>query len=576
MIREENTDVLVIGSGIAGIRAAIEVHEQGLDVILTTKGALCKDGASSWMAGNGFQAALYHPDSVDVHIEDTIRGGKFLNNQQLVRTFLSKGSEVVEDLYGWGVRFSRRKKKYYQIAFPGHTHPRSLVGKPGLFMGPEYRKAMFRQVKERKIRAHEDMFLVDLLLTDDRVVGAIGLDLRTGEIKYYRAKSTILATGGFMGCYQLTTANQTATGDGHGLAYRAGAKMVNMEMIQFLPAATLWPKTVYGDPYPYLLWVSLHPVFYNNLGERFLQRYYPEVGDWATREAAARAIAKEVRAGRGSPHGGAYMSFRHLPRNLVEGFLEKASGVDYLQKLKDAQIDIRYDGIEVAPGAHYVAGGCWINERCETTLEGLYAVGEVGSGGKDGADRLGGNSIPFCLAMGSIAGQEASKKAKNRKPSKPDSLEIEKKCRRIRYPMERTGGKRPIEMKTAIREVMSNYAYVERTGNDLEIGIEELHRIRERDLPLMATGAKNTIFNRDWQDALETLNMLDSAEMVCRAALMRQESRGLHQRSDYPDSKPDWLKHIMIEKSEEEMKLSTRPLEFPIIKPPEEASNHGP
>ena len=351
------------------------------------------------------------------------------------------------------------------------------------------------------------------------------------------------------------------------MAYRAGAKMLDMEFVQFIPALTLWPSNLFGDPYPYLLWAGLHPVFYNSLGERFLERYYPDAKDWATREAVARAIVKEVRAGRGSPHGGAYMSFRHLPRNLIEDFIEKASGVEYLVKLKDAGIDIRYDGIEIAPGAHYVQGGCWINEKCETSLAGLYAVGEAGSGGKDGADRLAGNSITFCMAMGSIAGVAASKRAK-RSPLLPIMENDTKRLvRKMLAPMERKNGMRPTDIKRAVRKIMSQHAFVERDGEGIGSGLRKLEEMRERDLPDMATAAKNEIFNTEWVDALEAVNLVDVVEMVCRSALIREESRGLHQRVDYPDADPGWLRHVLIKKAENGMALSTTPVEFPIMRP---------
>ena len=567
MTADDKTDVLVIGSGIAGIRAAIEAAEQGANVILTTKGALCKDGAASWMAGNAFQAALYAPDSVDAHMRDTIIGGKYLNNQNLVKTFLDLGPKAVEEMHRWGMRLSRWEGKFYQIPFPGHSFPRSVCGKPGLFLGPEYRKTLFREVKKRGIRVDEDIFFSDLLLSQGEVAGAVGLDVRKGKARIYRAKSTILATGGFMACYEFTTAGKAATGDGHGMAYRAGARMMDMEFVQFIPALTLWPPNLFGDPYPYLLWAGLHPVFYNSLGERFLERYYPDEKDWATREAVARAIVKEVKAGRGSPHGGAYMSFRHLPRNLIDDFLEKASGVEYLVKLKDAGIDIRYDGIEIAPGAHYVQGGCWINEKCETSLAGLYAVGEAGSGGKDGADRLAGNSITFCMAMGSIAGMEAAKRAKSSPLLRIMENDADRLVRKMLVPMERKDGMRPTDFKRALRKIMSQHAFVERDGEGLGGGLRKLKEMRERDLPGMATAAKNEMFNTEWVDALEAVNLMDVAEMVCRSALIREESRGLHQRVDYPDADPGWLRHVLIEKADNGMALSTTPVEFPIMKP---------
>ncbi len=570
MDHEEKTDVLIIGAGAAGIRAAIEATDQGRDVILTTKGALCKDGASTWMAGNAFQIALYPPDSLEAHLRDTIRGGKYLNNQRMVKTLLSLGPKIAEDMYEWGVRFTKREGKFYQLLFPGHSHARSLSYKIGHFHGPEYRKALLRQVKKRRIRVDEDTFMTDLLISGEETAGAVGLDLRRGEIRAYRAKSTILATGGFMGCYELTTANSTATGDGHAIAYRAGAKLEDMEFIQFIPSATVWPANLRGDPYPYLLWVSLHPIFYNSLGERFLERYYPDVKDWATREAAARAIVKEVKAGRGSPHGGAYMSFSHLPRNLVDQFLERAAGVHFFEKLKKVGVDIHHDAIEIAPGAHYVHGGCWINEKCETNLKGLYAVGEVGSGGKDGADRLAGNAMPSCLAMGYIVGQEAASRAKKIHWPEIDREAIERLARKILAPIQRNGGKRPVEIKRAIQHIMSTYAFLERDEEGLNRGLNKFSEIRERDLSTMATIAKNKTFNLDWMEALEASNMLDVAELVFKAALTRTESRGLHQRTDYPNADPAWLKHIIIEKRGGKVRITTEPVDLSIIKPDEE------
>lgn len=564
---ENRTDVLVIGGGIAGIRAAIEASERGAEVTLINKGAFCKDGAAVWMAGNGFQAALYPPDSVETHVADTIKGGWYLNNQTLVKTFLAYGLEAVADMNKWGVRFAKKDKKYYQLPFPGHSFPRSVCGKPGLFLGPEYRKAFYRQTRKKAINVKEDFFASDLLVNGDTVGGVVGLDLRSGSIEVFRAKSTVLATGGFMGCYNFTTANPTATGDGHAMAYRAGAKMMDMEFVQFIPAAHLWPPNARGDIYPYLLWINLHPHFYNILGERFLERYYPEKKEWVTREAAARAIVTEVRAGRGSPHGGAYMSFRHLPVNLIDNFLGKAAGVHYFEKLKDAGLDIRNDAIEVAPGAHYVQGGCWINERCETSYKGLYALGEVGSGGKDGADRLAGNSITFCLAMGIVGGREAAEQAKGAHLPEIDKDDVALLSEQIVSPLRATAGKRPLEVKRKVQEILSTYATLGRDKGGLTLALEQLKQVREQDLSEMATRAKHKVFNLDWLDALEARNMVDVGEQVCTAALMRTETRGLHERIDFPKADPGWLKHVMIQKVGDEMKLFTEPVDMCIIQP---------
>jgi len=306
------------------------------------------------------------------------------------------------------------------------------------------------------------------------------------------------------------------------------------------------------------------------LGERFLERYYPDTKDWSTREAAARAIAKEVGAGRGSPRGGVYMSFSHLPKNLIDNFLEGASGVHFFEKLKDGNVDIHYDALEVAPAAHYVQGGCWINERCETSHARLFAVGEVGSGGKDGADRLAGNSITFCLAMGYIAGREAAKKARWVSGSEIDTGEVQRISTKCFSILKRKNGKRPIEIKKAVKAIMSTYAYLERDEEGLKFALKKLGEIEENDLPIMAPIAKDKTFNLEWMDVLEAINMVDVAKMVCNAALMRKESNGLHQRSDYPDHDPNWLRHITIEKIGKEMKLSKEPIDLSIISPSKE------
>ncbi|HLA29166.1 MAG TPA: FAD-binding protein, partial [Syntrophales bacterium] len=377
------TDVLVIGGGIAGIRAAIEAHDNGADVILANKGPFGRDGAAVWMAGAGFQAALYPPDSLEQHIEDTIRGGKFLNNQELVKEFLSLAPKALEEISKWGMRLGKKGDKFLQARLPGETYARSIHHENfGTMLGAEYRKILPRQVRRRKkIKVVEDIFIFDLLKNEGEVVGAMGLDLVKGRPVVIRAKATILATGGYMACYSFNTANSTCTGDGHAAAYRAGVTMTGMEFVQFFPTAAIWPLTVHGDIFPYALLLYIYGMFYNKMGERFMERYYPVEKDWATREAVSRAIAKEVREGRGSPHGGAYLSLKHIPRNLMSAFLEANKESLFLQSLENAGFDIREDAMEVGPGAHYVQGGCWIDEKCRTNLGRLYAIGEVGSGG---------------------------------------------------------------------------------------------------------------------------------------------------------------------------------------------------
>ncbi|MDP6178837.1 MAG: FAD-binding protein, partial [Desulfatiglandales bacterium] len=479
------TDVLVVGGGIGGIRAAIEAHDMGAHVILANKGSFGRDGAAVWMAGDGFQAALYHPDSVEQHIEDTIRGGHFLSNQELVKTFLSLAPQALEEIAKWGMRLARDGEKFLQARLPGETFGRSIQHVHlGKMLGTEYRKALPRQVAKRKnIKVLEDLFFVDLLTNGDEVVGALGLDLTRGAPVVTKAKATILATGGYMGCYDFTTASRTATGDGHGAAYRAGVRMTGMEFIQCMPTTTLWPDIVRGDMFPYGLLNHLYAIFYNSLGERFMEKYYPVEKDWATREATARAIAKEVREGRGSPHGGAYLSLRHLPKNLVNEYLERNWDSEFLKSLRKINFDIRDEALEVGPAVHYVQGGCWIDEKCRTNLGRLYAIGEVGSGGKDGADRLAGNSLPFCMAMGYVAGKDAAESIKSDNVPEPDGKQVDRLIQKLQSPLERKEGVGPREVKAGVRETLQRNAIFQRNGLDLGEGIKNIKNIRENMLP---------------------------------------------------------------------------------------------
>lgn len=563
------TDVLVIGGGIAGIRAAIEASEHNVRVIVANKGQVGKDGAAVWMAGGGYQAALYPPDSIEQHIEDTIKAGKYLNNQTLVQAFLSLAPDSVKDLTKWGARFGKKDGKYVQIRLPGETYPRSMSHSiVGESLGGEYRKSLPRRLKSQKgVTIMNDVYIVDLLGSEEAIHGALALDARKGEFVALQAKETILATGGFMALFDFTTANPTLTGDGHGMAYRAGARMTDMEFIQFFPAATLWPRTVYRDHFPYTLLWRLRGIFYNAIGERFMERYFPVEKDFATREAMSRAIHREVKEGRGSANGGAYLSFRHLPRNLIDVFLEELRDNPFMEGLRDAGVDIREDAIEIGPAAHYVQGGCWINERCETNLRGLYAVGELGSGGKDGADRLAGNALPFCMAMGYVAGKDAAEQAQTAKTVKLDDAQIAAIQSRAEAPMDRSEGLRPFLVKNAIRSLMSGAMVYDRNKDELLAGIRELERIRQEDLPRLSLSAKTKKFNMEWIEAFEVRNMADVAEMSMKAALMREESRGLHQRSDFPEENPEWLKHITIIKRRGEMAFSVEPVLFPLLQP---------
>ncbi|MFC2013930.1 FAD-binding protein, partial [Chloroflexota bacterium] len=281
----------------------------------------------------------------------------------------------------------------------------------------------------------------------------------------------------------------------------------------------------------------------------------------------SRAIAQEVKEGRGSKHGGAYFSLRHIPRNLLEEVFEENKDNLFLVKLKKAGIDLRFDAIEVGPGAHYVQGGCWINEKCETDLPGLYAIGEAGSGGKDGADRLGGTAIPFCMAMGMIAGKEAALRAQEKPVPEMDGEQVEKSVERALAPMKREQGIRPFEIRQKIRNIMSAHAVFARTEDGLSMAFGEMEKFHNIVVSQLWVSNKARRFNLDWAEALEAANMVTNCEMVLRSALMRKESRGLHDRADYPNGDDEWLKHVMIVKDGENMNLSTEPVTLSHFEP---------
>jgi fumarate reductase (CoM/CoB) subunit A len=565
----EQTDVLIIGAAIAGIRAAIEAHDQGASVTILNKGSFGRDGASTWMAGYGFAAALYPPDSLETHIQDTLTAGKFLNNQEAVQTWLALTPQGASEMSKWGSRFEKESKgRFKQIILPGHSYPRSLITRmSALYPGPQYSRALTTQARRRKIKVIRDVFVTDLICQDGGVAGAVAIDLSDGSFRVFKAKTTMLATGGFSACFPLHTNGTGATGDGQAMALRAGARLMDMEFQQFMPAAGLWPPSIQGSLTPYGMLVSLYGHYLNDQGERFMERYYPKTKDWATRQETARAISNEVRVGLGSPHGGAFLTFKHQPRNILNRYLDVNENDPVVRKLKASEIDLHQDAFEVAPHAHYSQGGCWVNPKCETSLERLYAIGEVASG-QDGADRLAANALAFCFSMGIVGGKGAALKAKS-----SDFLEIEEDQlaaleKEAYASLNRRKGMQPQEIKNKVFELLKVHGSFSRNQQGLEQGIREITDIRQNQLTDLSTANKNKKYNIEWVEALEIRNSVDIAETLFRSAEMRKESRGAHERSDYPDEDPNWLKNIIIQKSGDRMELHTEPVRFSYMKPP--------
>ncbi len=365
-------DVLVIGSEAAGAKAAIEAQDAGADVLVVTKGLVGRTG-DTIMAGKGIQAAIGHEDprdNPDVFFEDVVKGGDYLCNQKLAERLTRLSVTECTKMEKWGARFEKRGEKFVQALYPGSTYPRGLL--PQTFNGGlQWRKAFRNQFKRLHTRFMEDTFITNLLMTNGQIAGAFGISVRDGKNMVFQAKNTILATGGCPAIYRRTDASLDATGDGMVLAFDAGAELVDMEFQQFFPLCCYTPPFEMSQ-YPAELRYYLHARFFNCWGEQFMDRYMPEAKDWGLRDPTSRAIYLENKLGRGSPHGGAWLSINHLPDGLIDVWIKDFKPAS-LPGLKKKGIDARKDGIECGPGAHYSMGGVRINENCETRIPRSYA-----------------------------------------------------------------------------------------------------------------------------------------------------------------------------------------------------------
>jgi len=420
----------------------------------------------------------------------------------------------------------------------------------------------------------EDVFITRLLLSDGQVSGAFGISLRDGQFLVFRAKITILATGGCTQIYRKTDGSIDATGDGLILAYDAGAELMDMEFHQFFPMACYTPPFEMHQQTGALRYY-LHAKFYNALGEEFLGRYLPLSKDWGLRDPTSRAIYLENKHGRGSPHGGAYIAVNHLPHNLFEEWVKKHP-LSLLSRLEKIGFDIRKDALEVGPASHYTMGGVRINENCETKLPRLYAVGEVASG-MDGAERIdGGPAITWCLSMGYIAGKRTSKTSGELDWLPVDREQVREEQEKVNSLLKRNNGVRGFEIKDKIKDIMWEDCALVRDGKGLKNALNLLQDIRNNDLPRIYVPDSSRIFNKGLVEAYEATNMLDLSEMTVRAAIMREETRKSHFRTDFPkrDNKK-WLKNIIIRKGKGKMLFTTTSPVMTRLTPPEEEEVEG-
>ena len=521
-------DVLIIGAGGAGLRAAIAATERGLSVGVVSKSLLGK--AHTVMAEGGVAASMGNVDPDDgwkTHFMDTMRSGKFLNNWQIVEIFTKEAPDRVYELEQWGALFNRTEEgKISQRPFGGHTYRRLC------HVGDRTGLEMIRTLQEKTLatdtRVYMETTVTRLFKNDEgRVVGALAYTRESGRFIHFKAKAVVMATGGWGRNYKVTSNSWEGTGDGAVLAFDAGAELVDMEMVQFHPTGMVWPPGVRG----LLVTEGVRGeggVLRNSEGERYMENYDPEKMELSTRDVVARANYTEVTEGRGSPHGGVYLDITHLGYN---GIMKKLPTM-YEQFKNLADIDIAQEPMEVFPTIHYVMGGIKVDpETCESNVPGLFAAGEC-AGGLHGANRLGGNSLSDLLVFGRRAGEGAAEYVKgNGYSTEIDSFQLETEKQRVLEPLERQEGENPYELQQQVQEAMMEHANLMRDEDSLQEGLEKILEVKDRVPNVKAQGS--TLFNPGWHAAQDIRYLTQISEIILRTALERTERRGAQWRLDY-------------------------------------------
>ncbi len=536
-------DVLIIGAGGAGLRAAIEALAQGASVGVVCKSLLGK--AHTVMAEGGLAAALANLDKEDgwqPHFRDTMRGGKLLNNWRMAQLHAQEAPDRARELEQWGALFDRTADgQILQRAFGGHTYRRLC------HVGDRTGLEMIRTLQDRGVQLGFDVYMectITKLLTDgNRVVGAFGYWRENGNFVVFKAKSIVIATGGIGKSWKITSNSWECTGDGMALAYEAGAELLDMEFVQFHPTGMVWPPGVKG----LLVTEAVRGeggILRNKNGERFMEKYDPKRMELSTRDIVARSIYTEVREGRGTPHGGAFLDISHKPAEYVKRKLPSM----YHQFKELADVDITKGPMEVGPTCHYMMGGIRVEaETGQSSVPGLFAAGEA-AGGLHGANRLGGNSLSDLVVFGRRAGLAAAQHAKKVGAASLDSGQVEQAERQLLAPFQRTGGENPYKIHEDLQEVMQTLVGIFRTDEDLRKALVEIEKLKARAANVRVEGSRT--YNPGWHLSRDLQCMLTVSEACTHAALARKESRGAHSRLDYPKTEDAWgtKNHVIVKK----------------------------
>ncbi len=538
-IKTISTDVLIIGSGGAGSRAAIEVDDAGLKALIVSKGLSFRSGCTG-MAEGGYNAVFKtvdKDDSIEAHIKDTLKGGSYLNDEKLVNILVNESPKRLIDLENYGALFDRQESgQIDQRPFGGQTYRRTCY--QGDRTGAELLNALKEEIIKRDIECIEEVMITSLVTDGNQVIGATGLDLKDSSLIYFKAKSVILASGGAGQLYPVTSNTFQKNGDGFAIAYRAGASLVDMEQVQFHPTGMVAPESKKGVLVTEAVRAEGGKLI-NSEGERFMSKYAPEKMELATRDVVARSIYQEIIEGRGTEKGGVYLDISHLDDDYIDEKLETM-----VLQFENVGVDIKHEPIEVAPTAHHFMGGLKINTDASTSLNNLFGAGEV-CGGVHGANRLGGNALADTQVFGKIAGESASKAAKSTE-LKTNEEQVNGEASRIEGLIKK-GSIKPQEFKNKIKNLMWEKVAIVRDEKTLNEALNELQEMQKELENLDVSDKKQ--YNNDLMTALEVINMVEICILTVKSAILRRESRGAHFRSDFPETKEEWKKSIIFNKN---------------------------
>ena len=584
--REYSYDVLIVGAGGAGLRAAIEAASSGVTVGVVTKSLLGK--AHTVMAEGGVAAAMANVDDRDnwkVHFSDTMRGGQYLNNPVMAAHHAREAPDRVRELEAWGALFDRTKDgKILQRNFGGHRYPR--LAHVGDRTGLEMIRTLQDHGIHQGMEVHMECTILTLLTSGGRVTGAFGYDRERGHFMLWKAKAVVLCTGGIGRAFKVSSNSWEYTGDGHSLAYHAGAELMDMEFVQFHPTGMVWPPSVAGI----LVTEGVRGeggVLRNSEGKRFMFDDIPDLyknqtadseeegwrytqGDkdarrppeLLTRDHVARCINREVKAGRGSPHGGVFLDIawikQHIPK--AEEHIKKKLPSMYHQFKQLADIDITKVPMEVGPTTHYMMGGVRVDGDTQmSTMPGLFAAGECAAG-LHGANRLGGNSLSDLLVFGKRAGQYAAEFARSHKDEPVDAAQVDVAAKRSLAAFDRgVKGEGPYQIQYELQEKMQELVGIVRMESEMKQALEVIDRLHVREANVGIDG--NRMYNNGWHTAMDLRHLLTVSEAITKAAILRQESRGAQFREDFQGKDPEWGKYnLVVKKTDSGMAIEKRPI----------------